>query len=78
MAKSERQKLKLLCLAQIFWFKDRYRYAFSIKRLIDELAAMNIAASRPSLYDDIRLLREYGMGHRMNRDYGYYPRHPLL
>ena len=72
MAKSERQKLKLLCLAQIFWFKTDIGCAFSIKRLIDELAAMNIAASRKSLYDDIRLLREYGMDIRMNGDYGYY------
>ncbi|MBE5040184.1 helix-turn-helix transcriptional regulator [Ructibacterium gallinarum] len=44
----------------------------SIHQLIDELAAKNISASRKSLYDDIRLLREAGMDIRMNSDYGYY------
>lgn len=72
MAKSERQKLKLLCLAQIFWQKTDKDTAFSIKELIDRLAGMGITAGRKSLYDDIRLLREYGMDIRINENYGYY------
>ena len=59
-------------MAQILSNKTDRSTSLSIHQLIDELSAMNISASRKSLYDDIRLLREIGVDVRMNSDYGYY------
>ena len=68
MAKSSNQKLKLLYLMKIFLEKTDETHGLTVKELSDELAAYEIRAERKSLYDDIELLRVYGLDVCVMRD----------
>ena len=68
MPKSSNQKLKLLYLIKIFLEKTDSTHALTIKELSDELAAYEIRSERKSLYDDIELLRVFGLDICVNRD----------
>lgn len=59
MAKSERQKLKLLYLRDYLRQKTDEAHPASVQELIDYLATKDIHAERKSIYDDIRILNEY-------------------
>ncbi len=68
MSKSSNQKLKALYLARIFAENTDATHAMTVKELIDALAAYEIRAERKSLYDDIEMLRVFGMDICVVRD----------
>ena len=68
MPKSSNQKLKLLYLAKIFLENTDKTHALTIKELSDALGAYEIRAERKSLYDDIELLRVFGLDIGVQRD----------
>lgn len=68
MPRSSNQKLKLLYLSKIFIENTDANHALTIKELIDELAKYEIRAERKSLYDDIELLRVFGLDLCVVRD----------
>lgn len=61
MAKSENQKLKLLYLAELFRLKTDEEHAITMSEIIMYLERENIKAERKSIYDDIELLRNFGL-----------------
>lgn len=61
MARKENQKLKLLVLKDILETQTDEQHALSLAELIDLLQAQGISAERKSLYDDLRVLSEYGL-----------------
>lgn len=68
MAKSSNQKLKLLYLYKIFLENTDSEHPMTIKELAEELARYEIRAERKSLYDDIELLRVFGLDVCVVRD----------
>lgn len=68
MPKSSNQKLKLLYLAKIFLENTDSSHAMTLKELSGELARYEIRAERKSLYDDIELLRVFGLDICVVRD----------
>lgn len=74
MAKSERQKLKLLYLRDYLRQNTDEAHPASVQELIDYLASKDIRAERKSIYDDIHTLNEYGTGilFRRGKPSGYY------
>ncbi len=68
MPKSSNQKLKLLYLAKIFSENTDAEHAVTLKELSSELAKYEISAERKSLYDDIELLRVFGLDICVVRD----------
>ena len=68
MPKSTNQKLKLLYLLKIFLENTDSTHAMTIKELSEELARYAIQAERKSLYDDIELLRVFGLDICVVRD----------
>ena len=68
MPKSSNQKLKLLYLAKIFLENTDALHTMTIKDLADALAGYEIKAERKSLYDDIELLRVFGLEICVKRD----------
>ncbi len=68
MPKSSNQKLKLLYLAKIFNENTDAEHGMTLKELSGELAKYEISAERKSLYDDIELLRVFGMDICVVRD----------
>ncbi len=68
MPKSSNQKLKLLYLSKIFVESTDASHALTVSELIDELGKYEIRAERKSVYDDIEMLRVYGMDIQMLRD----------
>ena len=61
MPKSTGQKLKLLYLMQILLKKTDESHALTVNELIAGLAAYDIKAERKTIYDDIEMLRHYGL-----------------
>ena len=61
MAKSERQKLKLLYLKQLLEERTDEAHPMSVQTIIDTLAVYGISAERKSIYSDIACLQEFGM-----------------
>ena len=61
MAKSEKQKLKLLYIMQCLMEKTDEEHAVTTQDIIDYLALQGIAAERKSIYTDIDLLTDFGM-----------------
>ena len=61
MPKSSNQKLKLLYLMKIFLENTDSTHALTLKELSTELGKYEIRAERKSLYDDIELLRVFGL-----------------
>lgn len=61
MPKSERQKMKLLYLAEWLRRDTDEEHGLTAAELLRRLEAEGIRAERKSIYDDIRALTEYGM-----------------
>ncbi len=61
MAKGSNQKLKLLYLQKIFYDLTDEDNQLSISELIAQLASCGIEVGRKTLYEDIELLRTFGM-----------------
>lgn len=74
MAKSERQKLKLLYLRDYLRQNTDEAHPATVQQLIDHLASKDIRAERKSIYDDIRSLNEFGTQilYRRGAGGGYY------
>ncbi|MBS6366362.1 MAG: WYL domain-containing protein [Clostridiales bacterium] len=74
MARSERQKLKLLYLAQLLQTESDEAHPVAVSRMITYLQARGIQAERKSIYDDLAALEHFGMDleHRPGRTGGYY------
>ena len=61
MAKGENQKLKMLYLAQLFFRETDENHGLTMPELIRRLHALGVNADRKTLYQDIALLRRFGM-----------------
>lgn len=68
MPKSSNQKLKLLYLSKIFLENTDAEHPMTLKELSAQLAKYEISAERKSLYDDIELLRVFGLDICVVRD----------
>lgn len=68
------QKLKLMYLAKILNEKTDENNALTFAQIKDELAKYEVDIERKTFYDDIRLLREFGMDIESTRgkSFGYY------
>ena len=60
MAKSEKQKLKLLYIMQCLMEKTDEEHAVTTQDIIDYLALQGIAAERKSIYTDIDIANKSG------------------
>lgn len=74
MAKSERQKLKLLYLRDFLRQNTDRMHPASVNDMIDHLASKGIRAERKSIYDDLLSLQEYGLEilYQRTKPSGYY------
>lgn len=74
MAKSANQKLKLLVLQQLLLNKTDEEHPVTIQQMIAELERWDIRAERKSLYDDMAVLRQFGLDvqSRKGRDAGWF------
>ena len=72
--KSTRQKLKMLYLSRIFMKYTDEEHSLTIAEIISMLAEQGISAERKTLYNDIQLLKEFGLDIVMNngKQYSYY------
>jgi predicted DNA-binding transcriptional regulator YafY len=61
MAKSSNQKLKTLYLMKILLEKTDEENTITLNEMIAELERYGISAERKSIYDDIEVLRQYGI-----------------
>ena len=61
MARSEKQKLKLLYLKQILEEQTDENHPITTQQLVEQLAEMGIRAERKSIYSDMACLQEFGM-----------------
>ena len=61
MARSSKQKLKLLYLQQYLMRVSDERHPVTVAQMIDYLALQDIAAERKSIYDDMESLRQFGL-----------------
>lgn len=61
MAKSSNQKLKLLYLMKMLLEKTDDENTMTINDFISELERYGISAERKSIYDDLEVLRQYGI-----------------
>ncbi len=61
MAKSEKQKLKLLYLIRFLWVHTDDNHGLTMEDLLRMLEAEGIKAERKSIYDDFESLREFGI-----------------
>ena len=60
MARTSRQKLKILYLYKILHEKTDENHPMSVQEMIEELRQYDITAERKSIYDDLEALRTYG------------------
>lgn len=74
MAKSEKQKLKLLYLLDLLRDRSDEKHPISTQQIIAHLEKQGIRAERKSIYDDVLCLQEYGIDieQRKGRTGGYY------
>ena len=74
MAKSERQKLKLLYILKILWDETDEFHPISTQKLIERLEKYDIKAERKTIYRDMDDLREFGLdiGFNANKSNGGY------
>lgn len=61
MAKSERQKLKLLLLRDLLLRESDETHPLSMQQILQSLDAAGVCAERKSIYHDLECLKEYGM-----------------
>ena len=73
MAKSNNQKAKILYLEKILRETGEHQ-TISMQAILDKLAEYGIRAERKSIYDDVEVLRSFGMDIRYTRERpgGYY------
>ena len=71
VAKSEKQKLKLLYLKDILLEKTDEEHYLKMEEIINLLAEKDIAAERKSIYNDMEMLRKYGTDVDSSRRSGY-------
>ena len=74
MARSQKQKLKLLYLMHFLLQQSDEEHPVGIAQMVDELASHDIPAERKSLYDDIEALRAFGLDivQARGKTVGYY------
>lgn len=74
MAKSPRQKLKLLYLAQMLLERTDENHPLTVAEMIEALAAYDISAERKSIYDDLNALELFGLDivQTKSKTTGYY------
>lgn len=74
MAKSEKQKLKLLYMIEMFRNQTDEDHPMKTQEIIDYLARRDVKAERKTVYDDIECLRGYGFDIVLRRghDGGYF------
>lgn len=74
MAKSSNQKMKILFLLRLFQEKTEENPVYPMQTLVELLAAQGISAERKSIYDDLEVLRQFGLDirFRKERPSGYY------
>lgn len=74
MAKSERQKLKMLYTMQYLMQNTDENHPVSVAQIIDELEKHEISAERKSIYSDLDALRDFGLDivQCRGRNNGYY------
>ena len=74
MPKSPNQKLKLLYLMRILLTQTDETHLLSVNELISKLVEYGVAAERKTVYDDIEVLRQFGVDIVMtkSKSYGYY------
>ena len=74
MAKGPNQKAKLLFLMRILCERTDEDHPMTIAQLSEALGEYGISAERKSLYDDIEVLRYFGVDvvSRRDKTYGYY------
>lgn len=68
MAKKPNQKIKLLFLMRILLEQTDAEHAMTLGEISAELAKYDISAERKSLYDDLELLKLYGIDIAVRRD----------
>lgn len=61
MAKGAGQKIKILYLMKIMYEQTDDVHGLTVAQIAQELEAYGITAERKALYDDIEILREFGM-----------------
>lgn len=61
MARGVNQKLKLLYLRQIFLEQTDENHAITMEQILHELKLRDVSAERKSIYDDLEVLRLFGM-----------------
>lgn len=74
MAKSFRQKMKILYLMKAFMEKTDAEHPMTVKELIEYLAEYGISVERKTVYDDIEMLKVFGMDieNRREKPSGFY------
>lgn len=74
MAKNSRQKLKILYIMQMLMENTDEEHAMSTQEIIASLERQGISAERKSIYDDIEMLRQFGVDilSRRSAPKGYY------
>ena len=75
MAKSEKQRLKLLYLLKILWEESQEQHPIPMAGIIQRLESYEISAERKSVYSDIEYLKEFGLDIVFNperKSGGYY------
>jgi predicted DNA-binding transcriptional regulator YafY len=73
--KGENQKLKMLYLMKIFSEETDDLHALTMPQIIEKLADYGVNADRKTLYEDFRLLREFGadiIAEKEGRSYYYH------
>ncbi len=72
--KNSNQKLKMLYLHNIFMKYTDEEHSLTIAEIIEMLAEYGISVERKTLYNDIQLLKEFGLDIVMNngKQYSYY------
>ena len=73
--KGENQKLKMLYLMKIFSEETDDLHALTMPQIIEKLADYGVNADRKTLYEDFRLLREFGadiIAEKVGRSYYYH------
>ena len=74
MAKGAYQKLKLLYLQQILLENTDEYHSMTMNEIISELKSYGIEAERKSIYDDLEMLKVYGLdivGEKRGKQYYY-------
>lgn len=69
MAKSSRQKQKLLQILRMLMEQTDENHGLTVAQIIEQLESMGISAERKSVYDDLEVLEQFGeaMGYELCR-----------